>query len=156
MVSEQSPLKLHYITVPQFSPNLRYFSAGFRRFQSWNRFHSYGARWHLYKFQLDLDSITRGFLGQEPITRSLQLFHIPVTAFSQNDLFLVWIYLEFTEIPTRTSVTIYNHKHGLMLTISCRHDVHMFTWGRIVLSLPKRAHEDWNWPISREKYLKID
>ena len=27
---------------------------------------------------------------------------------------------------------------------------------RIVLSLPKRAHVDWNWLISREKYLKID
>ena len=26
---------------------------------------------------------------QEPITRSLQLLHIPVTAFSQTDLFLV-------------------------------------------------------------------
>ena len=33
--------------------------------------------------------------GQEPITRSLQLPHIPVTAFSQTDLFLVWIDLEF-------------------------------------------------------------
>ena len=32
--------------------------------------------------------------AQEPITRSLQLPHIPVTAFSQTDLFLVWIYLE--------------------------------------------------------------
>ena len=32
----------------------------------------------------------------------------------------------------------------------------VFTWGRIVLSLPKRAHVDWNWLISREKYLKID
>ena len=30
----------------------------------------------------------------------------------------------------------------------------MFTCGCIVLSLPKRAHVDWNWPISREKYLK--
>ena len=36
--------------------------------------------------------------------------------------------------------------HGLMLT--CRRDVDMFTRGRIVLSLPKRAHVDWNWPIS--------
>ena len=57
------------------------------------------------------------------------------------------------QIPTGTSVTNCNHKHGLMLT--CRHDVDMFTWGRIVLSLPKRAHVDWNWPISREKYLKM-
>ena len=47
-----------------------------------------------------------------------------------------------------------NHKHGLMLT--CRHDVDKFTRGGIVLSLPKDAHVDWNWPISREKYLKID
>ena len=47
-----------------------------------------------------------------------------------------------------------NRKHGLMLT--CRHDIDKFTGGRIVLSLPKRAHVDWNWPISREKYLKID
>ena len=32
---------------------------------------------------------------QGPITRSLQLPLIPVTAFSQTDLFLVWIYFEF-------------------------------------------------------------
>ena len=32
---------------------------------------------------------------QELITRSLQLPHVPVAAFSQTDLFLVWIYLEF-------------------------------------------------------------
>ena len=61
--------------------------------------------------------------------------------------------LSQTQNPTGTSVTNCNHKHGLMLT--CRHDVDMFTWGRIVLSLPKRAHVDWNWPISREKYLKV-
>ena len=30
---------------------------------------------------------------QELITRSLQLLHIPVTAFPQTDLFLVWIYV---------------------------------------------------------------
>ena len=29
------------------------------------------------------------WFNQEPITRSLQLPHIPVTAFSQSDLFLV-------------------------------------------------------------------
>ena len=28
-------------------------------------------------------------ISQEPITRSLQLLHIPVTAFSQTELFLV-------------------------------------------------------------------
>ena len=30
----------------------------------------------------------------------------------------------------------------------------MFTWGRIVLSSSKRAHVDWNWPISWEKISK--
>ena len=63
-------------------------------------------------------------------------------------------YLSRIQIPTETSVTNCSHKHGLRL--SCRHDVVMFTWGRIVLSLPRRARVDWNWPISREKYLKID
>ena len=60
---------------------------------------------------------------QEPISRSLQLPHIPVTAFSQTDLFLA----EFISHsgPTGTSVTNCNHKHGLMLT--CSHDVAMFT-----------------------------
>ena len=33
-------------------------------------------------------------LKQEPITRSLQLPHIPVMPFSQTDLFLVWIYVD--------------------------------------------------------------
>ena len=50
---------------------------------------------------------------EEPITRSLQLSHILVTAFSQTDLFQ----FEFisNSDPTGTSVTNYNHKHGLML-----------------------------------------
>ena len=47
-----------------------------------------------------------------------------------------------------------NYKHGLMS--ACRHDVDIFTCGRIVLYLPKCAHVDWNWSISRGKYLKID
>ena len=55
---------------------------------------------------------------QEPITRRVQLPHIPVTAFSHTDLFLVWIYA-WIQIPTETSVTNCNHKHALMLT--CRH-----------------------------------
>ena len=75
--------------------------------------------------------------------------HIPVTAFSQTDLFSVWIYA-WIQIATETSVTNCNHKHALMLTC------HMFTWGRIVLFSPKRAHVDLNWNISRKKYLKID
>ena len=53
-----------------------------------------------------------------------------------------------------TSVTNCNHKHGLMST--CQNDVDTFTRGRIVLSSLKRAHVDWNWPTSRERYLKID
>ena len=40
-----------------------------------------------------------------------------------------------------------NHKHGIMMT--CRNEVDMFTRGCIVLSLSKRAHVGWNWPISR-------
>ena len=32
---------------------------------------------------------------QEPVTRSLELPHIPVTALSQTELFLFRIYLEF-------------------------------------------------------------
>ena len=32
----------------------------------------------------------------------------------------------------------------------------MSTCGRFVLFLPKCAHVDLNWPISLEKYLKID
>ena len=62
------------------------------------------------------------------------------------------------QIPTGTSVTNCNHRRGLMLTCRHlpvdRHDVDMFTWGRIVLSLPKRADVDWNWPISRKKISK--
>ena len=54
---------------------------------------------------------------------------------------LCWI-----QIPTGTSMTNCNYKHA----------VDMFTWGRIVLFSPKRAHVDWNWNISRKKYLKID
>ena len=36
-----------------------------------------------------------------------------------------------------------NNKQGLMST--CSREAPLF------LSLPKRAHVDWNWPISREK-----
>ena len=56
-----------------------------------------------------------GSKTQEPITWSLQLPYIPITAFF--DLFLVWIYHEFRS-PTGTSVTNCSHKHGLMSTCS--------------------------------------
>ena len=75
----------------------------------------------------------------------LRRFHRPIY-FSLN--------LSRIQIPTGTSVTSCNHKHGLMLT--CRNDVDMFTWGCFVLSFPKHAHVDWNWPILREEFLKID
>ena len=41
-----------------------------------------------------------------------------------------------SQISTGTWVTNCSHKHGLILT--CRHDVDMFTWGPIVLSLLKQ------------------
>ena len=88
---------------------------------------------------------------QEPITRSLQLPHVPVTAFF-TDRTIFSLNLSRIQIPTGTSVANCNHKHGLMLT--CRYDVDTFAWGRIVSSLPKRAHADWNWPISRGKISK--
>ena len=40
--------------------------------------------------------------------------------------------------------------------LKCRHDIDMFTRGRIVLSLPQRAHVHWNWPISGEQISKIN
>ena len=85
------------------------------------------------------------------LRRSLQLPHIPVTAFPQIDLCFSLNLSQIQMIPTETSITNCNNKHGLMPT--CRNDVDMFTWGRIVSSSPKRAHVDWNWPISQEKYL---
>ena len=41
-----------------------------------------------------------------------------------------------------------NHKHRIMLT--CSREAALFYLYRSVLRV------DWNWPISREKYLKID
>ena len=64
--------------------------------------------------------------------------------------------LSRSQIPTGTAVTDCNHKHGLMST--CRHDVDMFT----PLVRPQcfifteACSCRLNWPISREKFLKID
>ena len=70
----------------------------------------------------------------------------------------IYLNLSRIQIPTGTSVTNCNYKHGLMLTCRHlpvdRHDVDMFTWRCIVLSLPKRIDVDWNWPISRKKISK--
>ena len=86
---------------------------------------------------------------QEPITRSLQLPHIPVTAFSKTDLLLVWINLEFRSPhwphrPIAMTSTDWCWHVDMMLT--CSREVAVF--------LPKRARVDWNWPISREKISK--
>ena len=92
---------------------------------------------------------------QEPITRSLQVPHIPVTAFSQTDLSLVWIYLEFR--PTGTSA-------GDQLQSQAQTNVDMWTWCRHVHVGPRvRTHlkNPWNSlnfrnPIPRPwKYLKL-
>ena len=94
-------------------------------------------------------------LRQEPITRNLQLPHVPVMAFSQTDLFLAWIHLESTSPQEpQWPINLQSQARTNVGMSTCRHDVDMFTWGRIVLSLPKRAHLDWNWPISREKASK--
>ena len=62
--------------------------------------------------------------GQEPITRSLQLSHIPVTAFSQTDPLLVWIYLEFrTQKEPHWTIAIIS-------TDQCRHVGMMSTCSR--------------------------
>ena len=90
------------------------------------------------------------YLFQKSITRSQQLPHIPVTAFSQTDLFLVWIYLEF-RFPQEPQWPL-----AIISADQCWHVDMMSTISLEAASLPKRAHVDWNWPISREKYLKID
>ena len=61
-----------------------------------------------FVFVLIFDSLSVIVQVQEPITRSMQLPHIPVTAFSQTDLFLVQ-----TRIQTLAGTSVTNHKHGL-------------------------------------------
>ena len=39
--------------------------------------------------------------------------------------------------------------------LTCRHDADMFTRSCIVLSLPKCAHVDWKWNISRKYYIVL-
>ena len=104
----------------------------------------------LISFQWSMFSLNEIKSWQEPITRSLQLPHIAVVAFSQTDLFLVWIYLEFSMTSTGTSMSNCNLKHGRLSTY-CRH-VHVHQ----LFFLPLACHVDWDWLISREKSLKID
>ena len=62
-----------------------------------------------------------------------------------TDRFIFSLNLSRIQIPTGAPVTNCNHKHGLNVDMSarCRH-VHV------------RLHVHGNWPISREKLLKID
>ena len=65
---------------------------------------------------------------QEPITRSMQLSYIPVTAFSQTDLFLVWIFLEF-----------WSHRNlSDQLQLQARSNVDMSKWCQHVHLRPHR------------------
>ena len=56
-----------------------------------------------------------------PITGSLQLPHIPVTAFSQTDLFLVWNYLEFRSPQELSDQLQSQSRTNLDMLIWCRH-----------------------------------
>ena len=98
------------------------------------------------------------FLSLRGVNYLLNLQLLWLYSYSCNGVFtdrsIFSLNLSEIQIPTGTSVTNCNLKHRLMLT--CWHHVDMFTWGCIVLSLLKPAHVDWNWPISREKYHKID
>ena len=59
---------------------------------------------------------------QEAITRSLQLHHFPVTAFSQTDLFLVWIYLEVRSPHGNTRDQLQSQaRTNVKMSTSCRH-----------------------------------
>ena len=89
-------------------------------------------------------------MQQEPITMSLQLPHIPVTAFSQTDLFLVWISLEF-RYHRNLSNQLQSLKRSNVDISTCAHEVALFYPYRSVL-----MQREWNWPISREKHLTID
>ena len=91
-------------------------------------------------------------MRQELITRSLELSHIPVTAFSQTDLtiFSLKLYLCWIQIPTGTPVTNCNQKHALMLT--CRH-VHVRPHCFILTEACSCRLE---LEYFAEKYLKID
>ena len=56
-------------------------------------------------------NVARNGWRQEPITRSMQLAHIPVTAFSQTDRPI--FSLNLTRIQTTAGTSVTNYKHGL-------------------------------------------
>ena len=80
--SQLSYIKLQF---PSFRRISGIFQQDLERFKA---FIHMGLTGGFRKFQLDFDFITVIFLGQEPITGSLQLPHNPVASFSQTDLFL--------------------------------------------------------------------
>ena len=87
---------------------------------------------------------------QEPITRNLRA----TSPYSCHGVFtdrsIFSLNLSRIQIPTGTSATYCNYKHGLMLT--CRHvpvRPHCFI-------LTEACSSRLEWYISREKYLKID
>ena len=61
--------------------------------------------------------------NQEPMSRSMQLNHIPVTAFSETDLFLDRIYFEW---DSRGSAMT-NHKKRIDVTASLDRNCLSFT-----------------------------
>ena len=107
----------------------------------------YQRQWCLFLARRKL-KLTRwsGARQQEPTTTLYSCHGV----FTDRSIFS--FNLSRNQIATGTSVTNCNYKHGLMLAF--RHNADMFTLGCIVLSLPKRVHVDWNWPISREKISK--
>ena len=107
--------------------------------------------WVLVAQWIEHSPSVREVMGSSPVGDSdFSLFHVCVmswahhkepatTSYSWHGVFTdrsIFISNIFRiQIPTGTSVTNCNHKHGLLLPF--RHDVDMFTWTRIVLSSSK-------------------
>jgi len=87
--------------------------------------------------------------SQEPIIRRVQLSHIPVTAFSQTDLFLFWIYRVFRPLqdpqwPNASTDLIFNWRRHFHREIKRKK--------AIFLLIDICTHEaERNWPILWEK-----
>ena len=66
-------------------------------------------------------SVQKGKLGQEPITRSMQLPHFPVTAFSQTDLFLVKVNVNSDPRRNLSNQSQARTKFYVFSILLCRH-----------------------------------
>ena len=86
--------------------------------------------------------------GQEPITRSLQLPHIPVTAFSQTGLFFSLNLSRIQSTHRNLSGQLQSQARTNVGISTCLRGATLFYPFRSV------AHVDCNWPISREKISK--